>query len=223
MNTLIATLSLLETRILGVLVEKHRTVPDTYPLSLNSLVAGCNQKTSRDPVMTATEAQVQAATDHLKTMSLVIEGSGSRVTRFEHNMGRVLNLPSESVALIATLMLRGPQTVAELRINCERLYKFADISSVQAYLEQLRDRSTGAMVVELPRRAGSRENRWAHLLSGEVVQAAGDPQGDGAAVQGDIGIGEWVALQSNVTRLESEVLQLKTKLEAVCKELGITD
>ncbi len=223
MNTLIPTLSLLETRILGVLVEKQRTVPDTYPLSLNSLVAGCNQKTSRDPVIAATEAQVQAATDHLKSMSLVVEGSASRVTRFEHNMGRVLNLPSESVAMIATLMLRGPQTVAQLRINCERLYKFADISSVQAYLEQLRDRSTGAMVVELPRSAGSRENRWAHLLSGEVVQAASDSQGEGGAVQGDIGIGEWVALQSNVTRLETEVLQLKTKLEAVCKELGITD
>jgi uncharacterized protein len=223
MNTLIPTLSLLETRILGVLVEKQRTVPDTYPLSLNALVAGCNQKTSRDPVVTATEAQVQAAVDHLKTMSLVMEGSGSRVTRFEHNMGRVLNLPSESVAMIATLMLRGPQTVAELRINCERLYKFADISSVQAYLEQLRDRSTGAVVIELPRRAGSRENRWAHLLSGEVVQAASEPHGEQAAVQGDITISEWVTLQLNVTRLEAEVLQLKTKLAAVCKELGIAD
>jgi uncharacterized protein len=227
MTGLAANLSLLEGRVLAVLVEKQRTVPDTYPLSLNSLVAGCNQKTSRDPVLTATDDEVQAAVDRLKQLSLVMEGSGSRVTRFEHNMGRVLSLPSESVALVATMMLRGPQTVGELRINCERLYRFADISSVQAYLEQLRDRSVGALVIELPRRAGSRETRWAHLLSGDVSAAvsisADAGQDSDLTSSRDVSVGQWVALQANVSRLESELALVKSKLAKVCAELGISD
>ncbi len=213
-------LSLLETRILAVLVEKQKTVPDTYPLSLNSLVAGCNQKTSRDPVLNASEAEVQNALYHLIQLSLVMEGSGSRVTRFEHNMQRVLQLPSESVAMLATLMLRGPQTLNEIRTNCERLFKFADVFSVQAYLEQLRDRGAGSLVVELPRRAGSRETRWAHLLSGAVnVSASEDLQL--APMTSDVGTSSFLALQANVTRLEAEVVQLKDKLEKVCRELGL--
>src|SRR5579862_5646432 len=109
------TLSLLETRILGVLVEKQHTVPDSYPLSLNALVAGCNQKTARAPIMDVGDADVLAAIDGLKSLSLVFEGSGSRVVRFEHNAGRVLGVPGAAVALLAALMLRGPQTAAELR------------------------------------------------------------------------------------------------------------
>ena len=112
----------LEARVLGVLVEKQHTVPDTYPLSLNALVAGCNQKTARSPVIEATEAEVLTAVDSLKTLSLVFEGSGSRVVRFEHNLGRRLGVPGQSVALLAVLMLRGPQTAAELRLNTERLH-----------------------------------------------------------------------------------------------------
>ena len=119
-------LSLLEARVLGVLVEKAHTVPDSYPLSLNSLTLGCNQKTARDPVINATEAEVQVAVDALKALSLVFESSGSRVARYEHNLGRALALPSQSVALLAVLMLRGPQTSSELRANCERLHRFAD-------------------------------------------------------------------------------------------------
>jgi uncharacterized protein YceH (UPF0502 family) len=113
----------LEARVLGVLVEKQHTVPDTYPLSLNALVAGCNQKTARQPVIEATDAEVLTAIDGLKSMSLVFEGSGSRVVRYEHNMGRVLVVPAAAVALLTVLMLRGPQTAAELRLNCERLHK----------------------------------------------------------------------------------------------------
>src|SRR5207245_2922377 len=105
-------LSLLETRVLGTLVEKQHTVPDSYPLSLNALVLGCNQKTARDPVINAGDNEVLAALDALKSQHLVLEGSGSRVPRFEHNMGRVLKLPGQSVALLALLMLRGPQTAA---------------------------------------------------------------------------------------------------------------
>ena len=230
-------LSLLETRVLGVLVEKQHTVPDTYPLSLNSLVAGCNQKTSREPVLSATDDEVQAAIDHLKVLSLVMEGSGNRVTRYEHNVNRVLQLPSQSVAILATLMLRGPQTPGELRINCERLHKFSDISSVEVFLHELRERAAGVLVVELLRRPGSRENRWAHLLSGapaieavatvqSAVQPAVQPFAPSAMVTpsgSDVTVGELAALKANVARLEGEVAALRTILARVCAELGISD
>ena len=104
-------LSLLETRVLGTLYEKQHTVPDTYPLTLNALVSGCNQKTSRSPVMEATEAEVQAALDSLKSANLVMETSGGRVARYSHNVERVLQVPSQSAAILTVLMLRGPQTV----------------------------------------------------------------------------------------------------------------
>ena len=127
-------LSVLEARVLGVLVEKERTVPDAYPLSLNALVAGCNQKTSRNPLMNAEEADVQAAVESLKALSLVIESSGGRVMRYAQNVKRVLQIPTESVALLAMLMLRGPQTAAELRANSERLCRFSDVSAVEGFL-----------------------------------------------------------------------------------------
>jgi len=123
----VPTLSLLETRVLGTLFEKQHTVPDSYPLTLNALVSGCNQKTSRSPVMEATEAEVQASLDSLKSANLVIETSGGRVSRYSHNIERVLQMPSQSAALLTSLMLRGPQTAGELRINCERLHSFSDI------------------------------------------------------------------------------------------------
>jgi uncharacterized protein len=214
-------LSLLECRVLGVLIEKQHTVPDTYPLSLNSLVAGCNQKSSRDPVLNATEAEVQAAIDHLKTFSLVMEGSGNRVTRYEHNAGRVLQLPPQSVALLAILMLRGSQTPGELRINSERLYKFSDISSVEVFLSELRERPVAALVAELPRRPGSRENRWAHLLSGPPAAEAVVREAAPALSDGDITVGELAALKSNVARLEDEVAVLKATVAKLCAELGI--
>ena len=113
------------------------TVPDSYPLSLNALVLGCNQKTARDPVIAADEAEVQEAVDGLKRLSLAFETSGSRVSRYEHNLGRAFGLPSQSTALLAVLMLRGPQTASELRINAERLHRFADASSVEGFLEEL--------------------------------------------------------------------------------------
>src|ERR1700726_1372784 len=135
--TTLPDLSLLETRVLGVLVEKQHTVPDTYPLTLLALTAGCNQKTSRDPVLDASEAEVQSAIDQLKTLSLVVESSGGRVMRYAHNVERVLAVPSQAVALLAALMLRGPQTAGELRISCDRLHRFADISAVEGFLQEL--------------------------------------------------------------------------------------
>jgi len=212
-------LSLLETRVLGVLVEKRHTVADTYPLTLNALVAGCNQKTSRDPVIEATEAEVQGAIDHLRQLALVVESSGGRVMRYAENVARVLGLPSESVALIATLMLRGPQTPAEIRQNCERLHRFADVSSVEAYLDQLSTRSAGALVAELPRAPGARENRWAHLLSGPPA-----PTDDAKAVAtapDGVALGEIAALKRNVDELVRELADVKAELARVMDELGI--
>jgi uncharacterized protein YceH (UPF0502 family) len=215
------TLSLLETRVLGVLVEKRHTVPDTYPLTLNALVAGCNQKSSRDPVLDARDADVQAAVDHLRQLSLVVESSGGRVMRYAENAARALGLPSESVALLATLMLRGPQTPAEIRQNCERLYRFSDVSSVEAFLDELASRPGGAFVAELPRQPGMREARWMHLLSGppdpSLLAASSAPVAAGDAVA----IGEVAALKRNVDDLAREVAQLKAELARVMEELGI--
>ena len=211
-------LSLIETRVLGVLYEKQRTVPDTYPLTLNALVSGCNQKTSRSPVIEAGDAQVQEALDALKAASLVIESSGGRVTRYEHNLERVLHVPEQSAALLTALMLRGPQTPGELRLATERLYRFADISSVEAFLEELAAREAGALVMQLPRLPGAREQRWAHLLSGRPgIEAPVDSVAsvDGASLDSD-------ALRTRVATLEAEVSALKATLARVCGELGLT-
>jgi uncharacterized protein YceH (UPF0502 family) len=214
-------LSLLETRVIGVLCEKQHTVPDTYPLSLNALVAGCNQKTSRHPVIEVSEAEVQAAIDTLKGPALVVESSGGRVTRYAHNMEKALRLPAQAVALLTVLMLRGPQTAGELRISCERLHKFADISAVEAFLHELAERPDGAMVVELPRQPGSRENRWAHLLSGAPAEET--PAASAAVAPGtDVTVGEIAALKANVARLEAEVDALKGLVGRLCKELGVS-
>ena len=214
-------LSLLETRVLGTLAEKERTVPDTYPLTLNALVSGCNQKTSRNPVMQATEAEVQGAIDSLKAGNLVVESSGGRVARYSHNIERVLQVPSQSAALLTALMLRGPQTAGELRIACERLHRFADISAVEGFLDELAARPAGALVVELPRLPGARENRWAHLLSGTPAPEAPLPETN-AGAGADVSLGELAALKANVARLEGEVDALKSQLARVCSELGIT-
>lgn len=176
----------LEARALAVLFEKERTVPDAYPLSLNALVAGCNQKTSRNPVMNATEAEVVAAVESLKQLSLVIESSGGRVMRYAQNIKRVLQVPSESVALLATLMLRGPQTPAELRANGERLCRFSDVSAVEGFLAELAQRPAGALVQELPRQPGSRENRWRHCLCGASELPMAAPVGPPSNLQVDL-------------------------------------
>ena len=197
-----------EARVLGVLVEKERTVPDTYPLSLNALVAGCNQKTSRSPLMEVSDADVQAVLDELRSLSLVIESSGGRVMRYAHNLPRVLGVPTESGAIVATLMLRGPQTPGELRINTERLHRFADISSLEAYLAELASRPAGALVVELPRSPGARENRWAHLLCGAPAPAdAGHAATPGVTCGDEDRV---AALEARVARLEDAIAALRT-------------
>jgi len=214
-------LSLLEARALGVLIEKAHTVPDSYPLSLNALTLGCNQKTARDPVLNATDAEVQIAVDALKALSLVFESSGSRVARYEHNLGRALGLPSQSVALLAVLMLRGPQTASELRANCDRLHRFADVSSVEAFLDELAARSDekgGPLALKLPRAPGARESRWTHLLSGAV-----DVSAMPAATDSDdfVAVGELAAMKVQQAALQRQVDELRGLVERLYAELGV--
>ena len=213
------TLSLLQTRVLGVLVEKQLTVPDTYPLTLNALVAGCNQKSSRDPVIEASEAEVQSAIDELKSVSLVVESSGGRVMRYAHNVQRVLEVPSQAVALLAVLMLRGPQTAGELRIHSDRLHRFSDISAVEGFLHELADRPGGALVVELPRQAGARETRWAHLLSGapEIPLPA-----EIAPVPERVAVGEIAAMRATVEELRMQLAAVRADVDRLLAELGLS-
>ncbi|MFC5498445.1 YceH family protein [Caenimonas terrae] len=212
-------LSPIEARVLGTLMEKARTVPDSYPLTLNSLVLGCNQKSSREPLMNVSDAQAQEALDTLKRHALVFETSGSRVTRWEHNFQRAIGVPEQSAVLLGLLLLRGPQTAGELRINCERWYRFADISSVEGFLDELEARSPdkgGPLVVKLPRAAGMREQRWAHLLCGPVDAgaAAGHSREPDAAARG--------GLEARVQILETEVAQLRSALQDLCEQLGVS-
>lgn len=199
-------LSLAATRVLGTLIEKQRTVPDTYPLSVNALAAGCNQKTSRNPVLELSEADILQAIDTLRDLGLVYETSGGRVARFAHKIEHTLGIPTQASALLAVLLLRGPQTAGELRLNCERLHKFADISSVDAFLAELADRSP-ALVVELPRLPGSRENRWAHLLSGEPSTEPAPGRSVTSPANQEID-----ELRSRVSALEAELDELRTLL-----------
>ncbi len=210
MNAPLRPLSAVEARVLGVLVEKERTVPDSYPLSLNAIVLGANQKTSRSPTMELAETDAQAALDALKGLSLVVETSGGRVMRYAHNLPRALAIPSESAAIVATLMLRGPQTPGELRINSERLHRFADVSSVEACLAELAARPAGALVVELPRASGARERRWAHLLSGAPAAVADAPSPADRAQDGD----RLAALEARVERLERALSEIRGSRDA---------
>lgn len=215
------TLTPVEARVLAVLVEKQHTVPDTYPLSLNSLTSGCNQKTARTPVMSVTEAEVLTAIDGLKRLSLVMEGSSSRVPRFEHNMSRVLGVPSQSAALLTVLMLRGPQTAAELRLNTSRLHDFADISSVEVFLDELAANDP-ARVVKLPRTPGERESRWAHLLCGEVSVSVSEVSARGVVAEDTASYEEIDALKAEQKRLNDEVMRLQGIVEFMAAELGIS-
>jgi len=211
-----------EARVLATLMEKARTVPDSYPLSLNTLVLGCNQKTSREPVMELTEAQAQGAIDTLKKQSLVFEASSSRVPRFEHNFQRGFGVTEAQAVLLGLLMLRGPQTPGELRLNSERWYKFADIASVEDALGELKARgedSGALMVVQLPRAAGMREQRWAHLLCGEeqlMAVAHAQPSLGAMNLEAEpVSLGQAERLQQRIDTLERQVAQLY-------KELGLS-
>lgn len=213
------TLSAIEARVLATLMEKARTVPDSYPLSLNTLLLGCNQKSTRDPVMELTEAEIATALDTLMPLNLVRQMSGSRVVRYEHNFQRGVGVPEQSAVLLGLLMLRGPQTAGELRLNAERWYRFADISSVEGFLEEMQDRAAekgGPLVIKLARAPGAREQRWAHLLCGAV-----DPSAAASGHAGASGAGT-AALTERVTQLEAQLTALQQTVQRLCAELGVS-
>jgi uncharacterized protein len=215
----------LEARVIGVLFEKQHTVPDTYPLSLNALTLGCNQKTSRSPVMNASEAEVLGAIEGLKRLSLVFEGSSSRVPRFEHNLERVLGVPRQAAALLTALLLRGAQTAAELRLATTRLHSFADTSSVEAFLDELAARDT-PLVLKLARTPGERESRWMHLLCGEAHANEAQPQPRGGefatgGASSSAASAELDALKADYSELAGKVARLEALVERMATELGI--
>jgi len=206
-----------EARVLSTLMEKARTVPESYPLTLNSLMLGCNQKTSREPLMELTESEVSSAVDTLREAGLVHETTGGRTTKFTHNAQRGIGVPEQSAVLLGLLMLRGPQTAAELRLNAERWYRFADTSSVEGFLDELQERSEekgGPLVIKLDRAPGAREQRWAHLLCGPVDASAVAVSRLAAPGNAD--------LQARVTQLETELADLRTTVQKLCAELGMS-
>ncbi|MFN3987522.1 MAG: YceH family protein [Rhodocyclaceae bacterium] len=205
-------LDAVEARVLGVLVEKAFVTPDTYPLSVNALVAGCNQLTGREPVMNLTEAQVNAALDRLISLKLAArrDQAGARVAKYEHLLRLRYSLPPPEQAVLATLMLRGPQTPGEIRQRCERMHAFADIGAVDAVLEHLAEKYP-ALSAALPRAPGTKETRHAHLLCGEAVLE--QIIAEHTAVGGTTGRGRNAELEDEVRRLRAELDALRAEFD----------
>ena len=205
-------LSPIEARVIGCLIEKQITTPDQYPLSLNALVNACNQKSNRDPVISADEAAIQSTLDHLSRKHLVIEksGFGSRVPKFQHRFCNTefgtLKFTPQELAIICELLLRGPQTPGELRTRAARMATFSEVGQVETMLEGLSSRADGPFVVRLPREPGRRESRYAHLFSGSVTIPALTEESTAMAA---------AAAPSRLERLEEDVRQLKEELKDI--------
>jgi hypothetical protein len=203
------TLNVAEVRVLGALIEKGITTPEYYPLSLNALVNACNQKSSRDPVMELSEADVRTALFDLEQMGLVRVLSDARVSKFEHLSYGKLSLGRPEIAVLGLLLLRGPQTPAELRARAERMYTFDDTAAVTAVLDRMATREE-PLVAQLARQPGARESRWAQLLAGQVEGVASAATTQEAASAGDPGLGERVAaLEETVRALEERLKMLE--------------
>jgi uncharacterized protein YceH (UPF0502 family) len=210
-------LSATEARVIGCLLEKQVTTPEQYPLSVNAVLTACNQKTNREPVMNLGEHEVQDLLDTLVKRHYLrtVSGFGNRVTKYEQRFCNSefgdLKLTSAEVALITTLLLRGPQTPGELRGRAERMHKFNDMAEVENALENLAQREDGPYVVCLPREPGKRESRYMHRFSGDVetlinVVEAASPSSDD--------------LTARVEALEIEVAELKQRLDSLLAHLG---
>jgi uncharacterized protein len=214
------TLKAAEVRVLGALIEKGTTTPEYYPLSLNALVNACNQKSSRDPVMELSEAEVRTALFELENLGLVRVLADARVSKFEHLAYDRLGLRRPEIAVLGLLLLRGPQTTAELRTRAERMYAFDDAAAVTATLERMAQReesgdSGGPLVAQMARQLGARESRWTHLLGesveGAVAMSAHSAQEPSGAAMGLSGN----ALQDRVSMLESLVRALEERVKAL--------
>lgn len=199
-----------EARVLGCLIEKDLTTPEYYPLSLNALMNACNQKSSREPVVSYSEPTVDEASQSLRAKGLVLVHSGSRAVKYSHRLSEKFNFGRRELPLLGVLLLRGPQTLGELRTRTERMHDFSDLEEVERVLQQLAERGDGAIVKRLPAQPGMKEQRWAHLLCGEpanieaAIHAAHDADGRG----------------DRITRLENEVASLRQELDWLKEKLA---
>ena len=205
-----------EVRVLGSLIEKELSTPDHYPLSLNALVSACNQSSNRDPVTTLDDAAVSGALDVLRRLSLVrsFQASGERVPKYQHLLADTDDLSRAELAVLCVLLLRGPQTLSEVRSRAARLMPSDDPDGAQAALEALVAREPVPAAIRLARRPGQKEVRFAQLLAGEVVYEADDP----AAVTSPPSAERIAALEQVTQDLRSEVSDLRTQLEAFRKQ-----
>jgi uncharacterized protein len=208
-----------ECRVLGSLVEKEITTPEYYPLSLNALVNACNQKSNRDPVMNLDEGAVREALHSLEGQSLVqsVNPADSRVTKYEHRLQETFNFYRHEIANLCLLLLRGPQTPGELRSRSERLHAFDDLGAVQSSLQHLMTREP-PLVKTLPRQPGTKEMRYAHLLSGDVADANFRPKEEPDS-GGSSSDGEKVAkLEEEIAALRNEIADLKQEFAVFRKQ-----
>ncbi|MDB6086842.1 MAG: hypothetical protein JWN43_4723 [Gammaproteobacteria bacterium] len=205
-----------EARVIGCLIEKEITTPDQYPLSLNALTNACNQKTNRDPVLELTEATVQQTVDVLMRKHMVSDksaGYGGRVTKYKHRFCNTefgsLKFSKQELGIICVLLLRGPQTPGELRSRTNRLCDFADSAEVESALQGLMQREDGPFIARLPRAAGARESRYAHLFSGNIESVAEPVDPDPVAP------GTSSTLSQRLALLEEKVADMQLELEAL--------
>ena len=202
-------LTAIQARVLGCLIEKKETTPDQYPLTLNALKNACNQKTARSPVTSYKEGEIGHKLRELESLGLVREAWGARVAKYEHTADKAIGIHSKGLALLCPLMLRGPQTLGELRTNAHRLYDFDDLEDVQYMLQRLTDHEP-PLVMTLPRQPGQKEARFAHLLCGEPDVPE---EGPWASTGGEDSV-----LAARVDSLEAEVINLRQEIENLKKQ-----
>ena len=196
-----------EIRVLGALLEKETTTPEYYPLSLNALVNACNQKSNRDPVVQFDEALVEEALQSLRDKGLLLtkSGAGSRVVKYGHRISEKLNLGRRELAILCELMLRGPQTLGELRSRCERMHRFDDVSEIESVIEKQTD-----LITKLDRRPGEKESRYAHLLSGPPA----------AEAEASAGMPATITRSDRIDALEAELGEIRTELEDLKRQMA---
>ena len=219
MILLVKILTEVETRVLGSLVEKELTTPDYYPLSLNALVNACNQKSNRDPTMNLNEDAVSQALRSLEKEGLAgpADGMDNRVTKFEHRLQEAFNFDRREIAILCELLLRGPQTPGELRSRAERMHPFDDLGQVQSTLQRLAQREP-PLVKMLPRQPGTKEARYAHLLSGDVQVQASAAAPETAVTHRTADTERIARLENDLATLQNEVANLKQQLAAFRKQ-----
>ncbi len=212
---MIETLAPSEVRVLGSLIEKEATTPEYYPLSLNALVNACNQKSNRDPVVDYDDEIVLAAIERLRALGLAFIITGSRVTKYSQRISETLNLGRRELAVLCTLLLRGPQTLGEIKDRSDRMFSFGDLSEVETVLDKLAEWPGGALAAKLPKQPGQKEIRYAQLLSGEPSVEAGTPATTSAAPSSS----RIVQLEIDLQQLRAEFQDLRQRFEELEAQL----